>query len=107
MPQPAVEFPASDAWRCYVDSLTPEQRAAATAIASVTRVIAGAGTGKTRVLAARVAALVGSGAVPAAEIVVVTFTRKAAGELRSRLDALFPAETLRGLTVTTFHALGL
>lgn len=107
MTQPEVAFPASDAWRRYVDSLTPEQRAAATAIASVTRVIAGAGTGKTRVLAARVAALVGSGAVPAAEIVVVTFTRKAAGELRRRLDALFPAETLRGLTVTTFHALGL
>jgi DNA helicase-2/ATP-dependent DNA helicase PcrA len=68
-------------------------------------IVAGPGAGKTRTLVGRIAELVGSGADPAT-ITAITFTRKAAGELRERLSALLGARAA-AISALTFHALGL
>jgi superfamily I DNA/RNA helicase/PHP family Zn ribbon phosphoesterase len=85
--------------------LDPEQRAAAAAAAPL-MIIAGPGTGKTRTLTHRLAAAVAEQGVPAAACLALTFTRRAAGEMRERLVALL-GRTAAELTVTTFHGLGL
>ena len=85
-----------------LSKLDAEQRAAATAQGKHALVFAGAGSGKTRTLTARVAWLLDQG-VPASRIMAVTFTRKAADEMRRRLDKLVP-EATTGLRIGTFHA---
>ncbi|HST63574.1 MAG TPA: UvrD-helicase domain-containing protein, partial [Mycobacteriales bacterium] len=85
-----------------LDGLDDEQRVAAEAAGPVL-VVAGPGTGKTRTLTTRIAHLVGERGVPAEEVLALTFTRRAAGELSERLAALLPRMPL----VTTFHGLGL
>lgn len=86
-----------------LNGLDPDQAAAARAPAGASLVAAGAGTGKTRVLAARVAHLVSSG-IPASKIVAVTFTRKAAGELHERISQSV-GPSAAGLRIGTFHYL--
>jgi DNA helicase-2/ATP-dependent DNA helicase PcrA len=88
-----------------LDGLDPEQRAAARA-ASPLMIIAGPGTGKTRTLTSRIASAVASGEVPAESCLALTFTRRAAEEMRVRLATLLGRRAAR-LTVTTFHGLGL
>lgn len=88
-----------------LDRLDPEQRAAAAAAAPL-MIIAGPGTGKTRTLTHRLAAGVAEEGVAAEACLAVTFTRRAAEEMRERLAALLGRRAAR-LTVTTFHGLGL
>ncbi len=88
-----------------LDGLDPEQRAAAAAAAPL-MIIAGPGTGKTRTLTHRLAAAVAEQNVSPGACLALTFTRRAAEEMRGRLAALLGPRAA-GLTVTTFHGLGL
>jgi len=84
--------------------LNPEQHKAVTTIDKPLLLLAGAGSGKTRVITYRIAHLVSNCKVPPARILALTFTNKAAQEMRERVQALLP-QNARGLTVTTFHSL--
>jgi DNA helicase-2/ATP-dependent DNA helicase PcrA len=83
--------------------LDPEQRAAAVAVRGPVCILAGAGTGKTRAITHRIAYAVRSGAVPPDQLLAVTFTARAAGELRTRLRAL----GAQSVQARTFHAAAL
>ncbi len=83
--------------------LDPEQRAAAEAVRGPVCILAGAGTGKTRAITHRIAYAVAVGAVPADAVLAVTFTARAAGELRTRLRGLGAG----GVQARTFHAAAL
>ena len=87
-----------------LDGLNPAQREAVTAEAGHLLVLAGAGSGKTRVLTHRIAWLNEVHGVPVHGIFAVTFTNKAAGEMRHRADALLRNGT-RGMWIGTFHGL--
>ncbi|HWX66758.1 MAG TPA: DNA helicase II [Rhodanobacter sp.] len=87
-----------------IDPLNEAQREAVCAPPGHYLVLAGAGSGKTRVLTHRIGWLTQAEAVPPWAILAVTFTNKAAGEMRARLEALIPGGT-QGLTVGTFHGI--
>ena len=87
-----------------LDSLNAAQREAVSAEAGHKLILAGAGSGKTRVLTQRIAWLVEVERAPPWSILAVTFTNKAAGEMRARLQDLLP-EGMHGLTVGTFHGI--
>jgi len=86
--------------------LNPQQQAAVKAIDHPLLVLAGAGSGKTRVITEKIAYLVKQG-IPARHIAAVTFTNKAAREMKSRVSKLLNDTQIRGLRVSTFHSLGL
>ncbi len=85
-------------------NLNPEQLAAVTLPAQSALILAGAGSGKTRVLTTRIAWLIQTGQISPAGILAVTFTNKAAKEMLTRLSAMLPINT-RGMWVGTFHGL--
>lgn len=85
-------------------SLNPAQREAAECTHGPLLVLAGAGSGKTRVLTYRIAHMIADEGVRPWQILAITFTNKAAKEMRERLDALLPGGT-RGMWVCTFHAM--
>jgi DNA helicase-2/ATP-dependent DNA helicase PcrA len=85
------------------DGLNPEQRRAVEAVRGPVCILAGAGSGKTTTVTRRVANQVATGAFAAEEILAVTFTDKAATEMRERLEAL----GVRGVTARTFHSAAL
>jgi DNA helicase-2/ATP-dependent DNA helicase PcrA len=84
--------------------LNPEQLAAVTLPAQSALVLAGAGSGKTRVLTTRIAWLISTGQASPGGVLAVTFTNKAAKEMLARLGALLPLP-LRGMWIGTFHGL--
>ncbi|ODU08041.1 MAG: DNA helicase II [Rubrivivax sp. SCN 71-131] len=84
--------------------LNPEQRAAVTLPAEPALVLAGAGSGKTRVLTTRIAWLVATAQASPGGILAVTFTNKAAKEMLTRLQAMLPI-AVRGMWIGTFHGL--
>jgi len=104
-PAPAALRPFSDAsLPPLVAALNPEQRAAVTLPAEHALILAGAGSGKTRVLTTRIAWLLQNGYVSQSGILAVTFTNKAAKEMLTRLSSLLPVNT-RGMWIGTFHGL--
>ncbi len=84
--------------------LNPEQRSAVTLPAEHALILAGAGSGKTRVLTTRIAWLLQTGQASPGSILAVTFTNKAAKEMMTRLTAMLPLN-VRGMWIGTFHGL--
>jgi len=89
----------------YLDGLNPEQRAAVEHFEGPILALAGAGSGKTKVLTSRIAHLIDEYGVDPSAILAVTFTNKAAGEMRSRIRKLLEREP-GGMWVGTFHSIG-
>ncbi|MCW2935010.1 MAG: ATP-dependent helicase PcrA, partial [Actinomycetia bacterium] len=86
-----------------LDGLNPQQRAAVTHAGGPLLIVAGAGSGKTRVLTHRIAYLLAERDVHPAEILAITFTNKAAGEMAARVAALVGPQA-RAMWVLTFHS---
>lgn len=90
-----------------MQGLNPQQREAVLHTDGPLLVLAGAGSGKTRVIVEKIAHLISSGRMPARRIAAITFTNKSAKEMRERVAKRIRGDAAEGLTVCTFHALGL
>jgi DNA helicase II / ATP-dependent DNA helicase PcrA len=88
----------------YLTRLNPEQRTAVETVEGPLLVLAGAGTGKTRVLTSRLAHILLTGRAYPSQVLAVTFTNKAAREMRERVAAIL-GQPVEGLWLGTFHAL--
>jgi DNA helicase II / ATP-dependent DNA helicase PcrA len=99
----AVATPGRLDAESLLDGLDPEQREVARSLDGAVRVLAGAGTGKTRAITHRIAYGVVCGAMAPSEVLAVTFTTRAAGELRTRLSRL----GAHGVQARTFHSAAL
>ncbi|HNQ93089.1 MAG TPA: UvrD-helicase domain-containing protein [Anaerolineales bacterium] len=89
----------------FLDKLNPQQRAAVTAGNGPVLVVAGPGSGKTRVLTQRIAYLIAEEGVRPWQILAVTFTNKAAKEMQERVKKLLPDQATEGIMLGTFHSI--
>src|SRR5207237_3872858 len=90
----------------YLTGLNPEQREAVETLEGPVLVLAGAGTGKTRVLTSRIAHILSTGRARPGEILAVTFTNKAAREMKVRVGAMV-GQVVEGMPwLGTFHSIG-
>jgi DNA helicase-2/ATP-dependent DNA helicase PcrA len=89
----------------YLESLNPTQREAVEALDGPVLVLAGAGTGKTKVLTTRLGHLLSTGRAHPGEILAVTFTNKAALEMKKRVSAMLDGRSVEGWWLGTFHSL--
>src|SRR5881394_2976325 len=103
-PEPPFEDFAPPPSTPLLANLNPEQLAAVTLPARPALILAGAGSGKTRVLTTRIAWLIQTGQVSPGGVMAVTFTNKAAKEMLTRLGAMLPIP-VRGMWIGTFHGL--
>ncbi len=101
--QPRQERDGGVAALDFLDQLNPEQRTAVLHRDGPLLILAGAGSGKTRVICYRLAYLIGNGYVAPDEVLAVTFTNKAAGEMQERVKALLTSDAPK-LWVSTFHS---
>jgi len=90
-----------------LSSLNPRQQEAMEYVSGPLLVLAGAGSGKTAVITRKIAHLIENCHVPAHRITAMTFTNKAAREMKERVSKLLPSEKMKGITVSTFHNFGL
>ncbi len=90
-----------------MSKLNPHQHEAMSYISGPLLVLAGAGSGKTRVITNKIAYLIEKCGIPPRNITAVTFTNKASREMKSRVDSLLKGVETRGLSISTFHTLGL
>ena len=97
-------FPEVAAESPLLQHLNPEQHAAVTLPGAHALILAGAGSGKTRVLTTRIAWLLATGQIGPGNVMAVTFTNKAAREMMTRLAAMLPVN-VRGMWIGTFHGL--
>ncbi len=103
-PKSQPQAPATPMVPINLSTLNPQQREAVTCTKGPLLVLAGAGSGKTRVLTHRIAYIIQHEQVQPWRILAITFTNKAAKEMRERLEMLL-SETMRGMWVCTFHAM--
>lgn len=93
----------NDNVRAIFEGLNPEQRDAVAQTQGPVLIVAGAGSGKTRVLTCRIANILAQG-TPASRILSLTFTKKAASEMKERVAAMVGGRTARGVVMGTFHS---
>ena len=103
---PRARRPAADAGAPYLAGLNPEQRQAVETLDGPVLVLAGAGTGKTRVLTVRIAHILATGRARPGEILAVTFTNKAAREMKHRIGEIVGGVVEGMPWLGTFHSIG-
>jgi DNA helicase-2/ATP-dependent DNA helicase PcrA len=90
-----------------ISGLNPEQKKAASTIKGPLLLLAGAGSGKTRTVTFRIAHMIENLGIAPSQILAVSFTNKAAAEMRERVRKLLGSKKIKGITLSTFHSLGL